>query len=47
VAAHKIKASLSKLAEKYRGELAADDDIRRQIGHQQTAIAAARMGQKQ
>ncbi|PLZ01972.1 hypothetical protein CY652_13155 [Burkholderia sp. WAC0059] len=46
VAVHKIKTSLSKLVEKYRGELAADDDIRRQIGQQQTAIAAARMGQK-
>lgn len=46
VAVHKIKTGLSKLVEKYRGELAADDDIRRQIGQQQTAIAAARMGQK-
>ncbi|EDT41774.1 hypothetical protein [Burkholderia ambifaria] len=47
VAVHKIKMSLATLVEKYRGELAADDDTRRQIGQQQTAIAAARMSQKQ
>jgi len=47
VAAHKIKMSLFKLVEKYRGEIAADDDARRQIGQQATAMAAARMSQKQ
>lgn len=45
VAAHRVKASLSALVEKYRGEIAADDDARRQIGQQQTAMAAARMSQ--
>ena len=43
VAAHKIKMNLSGLVAKYRGELAADDDTRRQIGEQHTAMAAARM----
>jgi hypothetical protein len=45
VAIHKIKTSLSTLVEKYRDELAADHDARRQIGQQHTAIAAARISQ--
>ncbi|TAM38245.1 MAG: hypothetical protein EPN61_14015 [Burkholderiaceae bacterium] len=45
IAAHKIKTSLSTLIEKYRGELAVDADLRRQIGQQATAMAAARMSQ--
>lgn len=43
IAAHKLKTSLSTLVEKYRSEVAADDDARRQIGQQATAIAAARI----
>ncbi|MFP6558886.1 hypothetical protein WJ542_11285 [Paraburkholderia sp. B3] len=43
IAAHKIKTSLSTLVEKYRGELAADADSRRQIAGQQTAMTAARI----
>ena len=43
LAAHKIKTNLFTLIEKYRGELAADDDARRQIGEQHTAMAAARI----
>jgi hypothetical protein len=45
MAAHKIKTSLSKLVEKYRGELAADDEARRQLGQQQSVMAAARLSQ--
>ncbi|EAX78822.1 hypothetical protein TVAG_017090 [Trichomonas vaginalis G3] len=37
LAAHKIKTNLFTLIEKYRGELAVDDDARRQIGEQHTA----------
>jgi hypothetical protein len=43
VATHKIKTGLTALAEKYRGEIAADHDSRREIGQQHTAIAAARI----
>jgi hypothetical protein len=43
VAAHKIKTSLTTLVDKYRGELAADDEARRQIADQVTAITAARI----
>ncbi|WP_369064596.1 hypothetical protein [Burkholderia gladioli] len=45
VTIHKVKATLSTLMEKYRGEIAADDEHRRQIAHQRAAITAARMGQ--
>lgn len=43
VAAYKLKASLSTLVEKYRAEVTADNDSRRQIGEEQTAITAARI----
>jgi hypothetical protein len=43
VATYRLKARLSTLNEKYRGEVKTDDDHRRQIGEQQTAIAAARI----
>ena len=43
--AHKIKIGLSTLIERYRGEIAADDEARRQIAQQATAMAAARMSQ--
>jgi hypothetical protein len=45
VAIHKIKTSLSALFEKYRGEMAKDDEDRRQLVQQHTTIAAARMSQ--
>ena len=41
MAAHKIKTSLFTFVGKYRGELAADDDARRQIADHVTAITAA------
>jgi hypothetical protein len=45
ISAHRAKIALSVLIEKYRGELAADDDARRQIGQQATTMAAARLNQ--
>lgn len=45
VAVHRIKTRLSTLIENYRGELAADDEARRQIMQQATTMAAARMRQ--
>jgi tetrahydromethanopterin S-methyltransferase subunit H len=43
VAAYRLKARLSTLVEKYRAEVTADNESRRQLSEQQTAIAAARM----
>jgi hypothetical protein len=43
VSAHRIKASLSTLVDKYRGELAADDEARRQRHHEVVAMTAAQM----
>ncbi|WP_186091147.1 hypothetical protein [Burkholderia gladioli] len=45
VTIHKVKATISTLLDKYRGEIAADDETRRQIAHQMAAITAARIGQ--
>lgn len=47
VAANTIRLNLSTLIEKYRSEIAEDDETRRQITQQHTAIAAARIGPKQ
>lgn len=44
VAAHKIKTSLSRLVDKYRGELALDDQTRHQIAQATTTMVAARIG---
>jgi hypothetical protein len=43
VSAHKLKASLSTLVDKYRGELAADDEARRQRHHEVITMTAAQM----
>ncbi|CAN7268615.1 hypothetical protein [Caballeronia sp. LjRoot31] len=43
VAAHKIKASLLTLIEKYRGELLADDEARRQRHQEVVVLTAAQM----
>ncbi|SFJ55558.1 hypothetical protein SAMN05192543_108105 [Paraburkholderia megapolitana] len=43
VAAHKIKASLFTLIEKYREELAADDEARRQRHQEVVAMTSAQM----
>lgn len=43
VPAYKLKNALSRLVEKYRGEVTADDAARRQIADQVTAITAARI----
>lgn len=45
IATHKRKTNLCALREKYQETLAEDADVRRQISQQQTAMAAARMGQ--
>jgi hypothetical protein len=43
VSAHKLKASLATLVDKYRGELAADDEARRQRHHEVVTMTAAQM----
>ncbi|WP_413183382.1 hypothetical protein [Paraburkholderia sacchari] len=43
VAAYKLKTGLTNLVDKYRGEVTADNDARRQISEQVTAITAARI----
>lgn len=43
VSTHKLKASLFTLIEKYRGELAADDEARRQRHQEVVTITAAQM----
>ena len=43
VSSHRIKASLSTLVDKYRGELAADDEARRQRHHEVVTMTAAQV----
>ncbi|MFX1674387.1 hypothetical protein PWR63_19320 [Paraburkholderia sp. A2WS-5] len=47
IATHKIKTRLSDFVAKYSASLAADGEERKQISHQTTTIAAARMAQAQ
>lgn len=47
VAAHKLKASMRTLVEKYRGELAADDEARRQRHQEIVWMTAAQARPKQ